>query len=98
MIVNLNDYGAGTNMRWDTINYATATTSTVICIMAPQNVIEHKAYLLTSDKQQSNELVISHNGNRLEVSMDTLDVFASVVLLLTLRRICRKGMKIRPLL
>ncbi|MET0462078.1 MAG: FG-GAP-like repeat-containing protein [Chitinophagaceae bacterium] len=79
LIVNLINYGSDTTLRWDTTNNSSAITSATVSVTPPAGISIYKAYFITPYKQQQKELTITVSGSVYQVSVDTLDVFGTVV-------------------
>lgn len=79
LIVNLINYGNDIALRWDTTNNSPAITSATVRVTPPAGISLHKAYLLTPYNRLQKELTMTVNGNNYQVSVDTVDVFGTVI-------------------
>lgn len=84
LIINLLNYGSDTTLRWDTTNNSSAITSATVSVTPPAGISLHKAYLLTPYNQLQKELTVTSSGSSYQVSVDTIDVFGTVVFTTTL--------------
>ncbi len=78
LIVDLVNYGTSPDLRWDQVNTRPATAQATVSFTLPAGFTPDKLYSLTIDGR--NELAFSRNGNRIEITVPAVDLFATLVL------------------
>lgn len=77
-VVDLVNYGNSLDLRWDEVNTVPSSTQVSVSFTLPDGFVADKLYCITIDGR--NEVPYSLNGNKVEVSLPSVSVFASLVL------------------
>ena len=76
--MDLVNYGNSLDLRWDEVNTVPSSTQVSVSFTLPDGFVADKLYCITIDGR--NEVPYSLNGNKVEVSLPSVSVFASLVL------------------
>ncbi len=78
LIINLINYGATSDLRWDAVNAVPQNQSIVCSFTLPQNFKPAELYLLTLEGRQ--KLDYLYDDDKIKISIPSLGTFATLVL------------------